>query len=121
MFCAFRGTRRVRYGTPGHFAFGTFTDGVSCDNQTFGDPAIGKSKDCAFEPGPGYRAGRARFREDAGPARSIEDWSLWQDTQFDGWPANRQGDGGRNRSNRHEKDFELERRRYESWPPPGWN
>jgi hypothetical protein len=48
-FCAFSGTRQVRYGAQGVFAFGTFTDGVLCANEIFGDPLVGVVKACEYE------------------------------------------------------------------------
>jgi len=50
--CSFTGLRTVRYGTNGLFIYGTFTDGVSCSNSVFGDPAWGFSKKCYFDAGP---------------------------------------------------------------------
>ncbi len=50
-FCSFSGTRQVRYGANGSYAYGTFTDGVSCSNSIFGDPAWGFSKRCFFDVG----------------------------------------------------------------------
>ena len=45
-FCSFRGTKRVRYGARGRYFEGTFRNGVSCDNETFGDPVQGSVKSC---------------------------------------------------------------------------
>ncbi|MEO1652931.1 MAG: PA14 domain-containing protein, partial [Bacteroidota bacterium] len=42
----FTGTKTVRYGANGQYAFGTFTDGTPCNNATFGDPAPGLVKQC---------------------------------------------------------------------------
>ncbi len=55
--CAFSGTRQVRYGAGGAYAYGTFADGVDCNNWTFGDPAEGTPKTC-------------EVRDDAAPAPS---------------------------------------------------
>jgi TolA-binding protein len=45
--CEFTGTRQVRYGANGKFTLpSTFTDGVTCDNATFGDIAPGVVKQC---------------------------------------------------------------------------
>ncbi|MBI2031673.1 MAG: type II secretion system protein [Candidatus Levybacteria bacterium] len=49
--CSFTGTKTVRYGANGSFAYGTFTDGVACSNSVFGDPAWGFSKKCYFDVG----------------------------------------------------------------------
>jgi uncharacterized protein (DUF1800 family) len=48
-FCAFTGTRRVRYGANGTYAYGTFTGGVQCSNEVFGDPIYGVFKGCDYE------------------------------------------------------------------------
>jgi parallel beta-helix repeat protein len=45
-FCAFSGTKDVRYGANNTYAFGTFTDGVACTNAVFGDPIVGVVKHC---------------------------------------------------------------------------
>ena len=34
-YCAFTGTRQVRYGADGHYAYATLTDGTSCGNAVF--------------------------------------------------------------------------------------
>jgi uncharacterized repeat protein (TIGR01451 family) len=46
--CAFAGTAEVRYGVDGAYTTGTFTDGVECNNDVFGDPAFGVVKHCDF-------------------------------------------------------------------------
>lgn len=48
-FCDFTGTRRVRYGANGAYAYATFTDGVECSNELFGDPLFSVAKSCDFE------------------------------------------------------------------------
>jgi hypothetical protein len=51
-FCSFSGTRVVRYGDQGRFVYKTFSNGVSCRNESFGsDPAVGATKSCALESG----------------------------------------------------------------------
>jgi hypothetical protein len=45
-FCSFRGERRVRYGAEGRFVEGIYRNGVTCDNETFGDPIPGVRKFC---------------------------------------------------------------------------
>ncbi|MEI6596804.1 MAG: hypothetical protein WCL13_01155 [bacterium] len=45
-FCSFSGTAIVRYGASGVWTARTFTNGVSCDNGTFGDPIYGTYKSC---------------------------------------------------------------------------
>jgi glucose/arabinose dehydrogenase len=46
--CNFSGaTREVRYGASGRFAYYSFTNGVTCNNATFGDPIAGTVKQCA--------------------------------------------------------------------------
>src|SRR5205085_11094916 len=44
--CGFSGTKAVRYGAGSTFVYGSFTNGASCDNATFGDPAPGVAKHC---------------------------------------------------------------------------
>lgn len=44
--CDFTGTRLVRYGTETRYVTATFTDGVTCSNAVFGDPAYGEGKTC---------------------------------------------------------------------------
>jgi Glycosyl hydrolases family 18/Carbohydrate binding domain len=44
--CAFSGSAAVAYGAAGQFAYGTFTNGVSCSNGVFGDPDYGVGKSC---------------------------------------------------------------------------
>ena len=46
--CNFVGTRQVRFGIPGQYAFATFTDSTPCTNQVFGDPAPGYDKTCSY-------------------------------------------------------------------------
>jgi parallel beta-helix repeat protein len=45
--CAFTGTKEVRYGANGLYAYKTLTDGTPCTNTVFGDPAPGVAKQCA--------------------------------------------------------------------------
>ena len=45
--CSFSGTRQVRYGADGRYAFRTATDAVECTNEVFGDPYPGADKVCA--------------------------------------------------------------------------
>jgi hypothetical protein len=45
-YCAFTGTRQVRYGADGHYVYATFTDGTACGNAVFGDPLAGALKQC---------------------------------------------------------------------------
>ena len=53
-FCAFSGTKDVRYGADSTYTQGVYTDGVACDNATFGDPLFGVEKHCDVleEEGP---------------------------------------------------------------------
>jgi chitinase len=44
--CSFSGSAAVAYGANGQFAYGTFTNGVSCSNGVFGDPDYGVGKSC---------------------------------------------------------------------------
>ncbi len=45
-FCTFSGTRTVRYGLAGHFAYKQATDSIGCNNDVFGDPYPGADKVC---------------------------------------------------------------------------
>jgi subtilisin family serine protease len=47
-FCSFTGTKLVRYGAGTSFNFQTATNGISCDNATFGDPIVGTVKHCDY-------------------------------------------------------------------------
>lgn len=51
-FCRFEGEAHVRYGAKGHFRYMTRSDGVSCANDVFGDPAMGEGKTCAYAKKP---------------------------------------------------------------------
>ncbi|MBI5933362.1 MAG: choice-of-anchor D domain-containing protein [Chloroflexi bacterium] len=45
--CSFSGSRVVRYGANGTFFYGVFTDGLTCNNATFGgDPVPSVAKSC---------------------------------------------------------------------------
>ena len=45
-FCAFAGTREVRYGANGAYSYRTLSDGTACTNSVFGDPIAGTPKQC---------------------------------------------------------------------------
>jgi Flp pilus assembly pilin Flp len=45
-YCSFSGTYLVRYGIAGNWVKKTSTDGISCSNDVFGDPAPGVLKIC---------------------------------------------------------------------------
>jgi parallel beta-helix repeat protein len=45
-FCAFSGTRQVRYGANGSYFFQTLSGGTPCNNSVFGDPIVGTAKHC---------------------------------------------------------------------------
>ncbi len=45
-YCSFSGTKEVRYGADGVYAYKTLTDGTGCDNGVFGDPVPGVPKSC---------------------------------------------------------------------------
>ena len=47
-FCAFAGTKEVRYGANGTYAYRTLADGTPCTNTVFGDPLLGVVKQCHF-------------------------------------------------------------------------
>jgi parallel beta-helix repeat protein len=44
--CAFTGTKEVRYGANGLYAYKTLTGGTACTNAVFGDPVPGVAKKC---------------------------------------------------------------------------
>lgn len=46
--CSFTGTKLVRYGASSSYNYGIYTDGVACDNATFGDPIYGTVKTCDY-------------------------------------------------------------------------
>lgn len=46
--CSFSGTRQIRYGTAGKYAFKTATGSIQCTNGVFGDPAPGSVKTCDY-------------------------------------------------------------------------
>src|SRR5258708_617853 len=50
--CSFTGTRLVRYGSGTTFVTRTFTNGVACNNSTFGDPLKYVVKHCQTAPAP---------------------------------------------------------------------
>ena len=47
--CNFSGTARVRYGVNGVYNYGTYTDTVNCNDNTFGDPVLYVQKHCEVE------------------------------------------------------------------------
>jgi len=48
--CSFSGTRNVRYGANGIYAYRMLSNGAPCNNTTFGDPVPGVGKQCAIGP-----------------------------------------------------------------------
>ena len=44
--CAFTGTREVRYGANGSYAYRLLSNGTPCTNGVFGDPIYGTAKQC---------------------------------------------------------------------------
>jgi len=46
--CSFSGTRQVRYGANGSYAYKSATDSIGCNNATFGDPIYGTVKSCSY-------------------------------------------------------------------------
>ena len=46
--CTFGGTRQVRYGVSGSYAYKSGSGYIACNNGTFGDPAYGVAKTCAY-------------------------------------------------------------------------
>jgi Subtilase family len=51
-FCSFTGTKLVRYGAGASFTFQTASNGIACDNATFGDPIFGTVKHCDYTDAP---------------------------------------------------------------------
>jgi parallel beta-helix repeat protein len=49
-FCAFTGTKEVRYGANGSYVYRIFTGGTACSNSVFDDPLFGTKKECATKP-----------------------------------------------------------------------
>jgi hypothetical protein len=48
-FCEFRGPAIVRYGAAGRFVRRQGVNGLPCNNQVFGDPAVGLTKACYID------------------------------------------------------------------------
>lgn len=46
--CVFSGTRQVRFGANGSYAYQTATNSVACSVSVFGDPAYGLNKACDY-------------------------------------------------------------------------
>lgn len=46
--CTFGGTRQVRYGAKGTYAYRTATGSIGCNNDVFGDPVFGVDKACDY-------------------------------------------------------------------------
>jgi parallel beta-helix repeat protein len=51
-FCAFSGTRQVRYGANGSYFYQTLSGGTPCTNSVFGDPIVGTLKHCDVSSAP---------------------------------------------------------------------
>ncbi len=47
-FCAFQGSRNVRYGANGVYIYKVLYGGVNCSNTIFGDPIFGVAKTCSI-------------------------------------------------------------------------
>lgn len=46
--CTFTGSRQVRYGASGSYAYKSGSGSMGCNNSVFGDPAYGLTKTCAY-------------------------------------------------------------------------
>lgn len=46
--CRFSGTRQVRYGGNGAYAYKSASEALACSNSVFGDPAYGALKSCHY-------------------------------------------------------------------------
>lgn len=51
--CLLPGTRQVRYGAGGTYAYQTGTSAIACTNAVFGDPVVGTAKTCDYANAPG--------------------------------------------------------------------
>ena len=52
-YCSFGGTKMVRYGLPGKYAYQILTNGAACVNRSFpNDPLPGRKKYCAYRSWP---------------------------------------------------------------------
>ena len=79
--CSFNGTRTVRYGLDGRYAYKQATDAISCNNTEFGDPYPGANKICEVAS-----AGTTPPTPDAaGPyGQNAADYVLTFSEEFDG-------------------------------------
>lgn len=50
--CSFVGTRMVRYGADGQYAYKSATKSIPCNSDVFGDPAPGVAKTCSISSTP---------------------------------------------------------------------
>ncbi len=50
--CTLNGTRLIRYGAEGRYAYRSATSSIACDNSVFGDPAPGLAKTCSISSTP---------------------------------------------------------------------
>ena len=50
--CNFSGAKTVRFGVPGHFSYGNYTDHIYCSAATFGDPIWLTAKNCEVSSSP---------------------------------------------------------------------
>ncbi|OGB22804.1 MAG: hypothetical protein A3I66_12910 [Burkholderiales bacterium RIFCSPLOWO2_02_FULL_57_36] len=108
--CSFSGTRQVRYGANGTYAYRTLTGPVQCTNSVFGDPVYGVAKTCAYsdtttttpEPAPAPSPAPA----DGGRIVAPEFFGMHLAAQsHEGWPSVK---------------FGIQRT-WDSWPGVSWN
>jgi len=60
--CSFEGTRMVRYGANGQYAYKSATRSIACNSSVFGDPAPGVAKACSISTSPSpYMQDAAKF------------------------------------------------------------
>ena len=88
--CNFSGTREVRYGANGNYAYGIFTNGVSCNNGVFGDPLSGIVKECQF--GDGASQSSSSTQNNTSPTTPTND-SSWSYCASEGGQCNFSGTG----------------------------
>ncbi len=76
--CSFVGTRNVRFGLDGVFVSKELTGGTPCSREVFGDPVVGKLKQCDIEdlatpvPAPAGGGANAPGQPMAGPTTTVK-------------------------------------------------
>lgn len=79
--CSFSGTKQVRYGSNNKYAYGMFSNGVTCNNVLFGyDPAPNVLKGCDFSD--------LTVLQTSSPAPAPATTSTWTDCATEGGICN---------------------------------